>query len=282
MRAVLNFDGSAHDPLSDLAASGGAILFIDSPDFYGEEERLKVIDLVREAAKVPGVSVIATARRDFGVGEESWLPAGVLDQLGRGEPVFIDELSDGETEELRSGVPTLAALLADQHPARPVARNLFRLSRLENRRPSDAPMPRTEAEMAQQWWQSADGLKDGGHRERARVLASLAEQAIDCTEILSAKGQSAAGVDALVTSGTLQDLGNDRVIFRHDVLREWAIANFLFANATALARLPLDRPAPPDLARGVELAARLAIERTADGDAWQSFFTALNKEGVNP
>jgi hypothetical protein len=39
-----------------LAASGGAILFIDSLDFYGEEERLTVIDLVREAAKVPGVS----------------------------------------------------------------------------------------------------------------------------------------------------------------------------------------------------------------------------------
>ena len=72
------------------------------------------------------------------------------------------------------------------------------------------------------------------------------------------------------------------MIFRHDVLREWAIANFLFADATALARLPLDRPAPPDLARGVELAARVAIERTADGDAWHSFFTALNKEGVNP
>ena len=281
MRAVLNFDGSAHDLLSDLAASGGAIIFIDSLDFYREEERLTVIDLVREAAKVPGLSVIATARRDFGVGEPSWLPVGALDQLGRADPVFIDELSDGETEELRSGAPTLAALLSDQHPARPVARNLFRLSRLASR-PSDAPMPRTEAEMAEQWWQSADGLKDGGHRERARVLASLAEQAIDRTEILSVKGQSAVAVDALVTSGTLRDLNNDRVIFRHDVLREWAIANFLFADATALVRLPLDRPAPPDLARGVELAARLAIERTADGDAWHSFFTELNKEGVNP
>jgi hypothetical protein len=35
-RAVLNFDGSAHDLLSDLAASGGAILCIDSLDFYGD------------------------------------------------------------------------------------------------------------------------------------------------------------------------------------------------------------------------------------------------------
>ena len=281
MGAVLNFEGTARDLLSDLAASGSAILFIDSLDFYSDEERRTVVDLIRAAAPVPGVSVIATARREFGVVEDSWLPAAVLDQLGRAQPVFIDELSDLETDELRSGAPTLAPLLADQHPARPVTRNLFRLSRLASRS-SDAPMPRTEAEMAEQWWQSADGLKDGGHRERARVLASLAEQAIDRTEILSVKGQSAAAVDALIASGTLRDLRNDRVIFRHDVLREWAIANFLFGDATALARLPLDRPAPPDLARGVELAARVAIERTADGDAWHSFFTALNREGVNP
>jgi hypothetical protein len=281
MRGLLNFDGSAHDLLSDLAATGGAILFIDNLDFYGEEERLTVIDLVREAAKVRGISVIATARRDFGVAEPSWLPAATLDLLGRAEPVFIDELSDGEAEELRSGTPGLAALLADQHPARPVARNLFRLSRLANR-PSEAPMPRTEAEMAEQWWQSADGAKDGGHRERARALASLAAQAIGRSEHLSVEGQSAAAVDALVRSGTLRDLGNDRVIFRHDVLREWAIANFLFADPAALARLPLDRPAPPDLARGVELAARLAIERTANGDAWHSLLAALDKEGVNP
>jgi hypothetical protein len=86
----------------------------------------------------------------------------------------------------------------------------------------------------------------------------------------------------LVASETLRDLGNDRVIFRHDVLREWAIANFLFADPTLLARLPLDRPTPPDLARGVELAARLAIERTANSDAWYSFLAALNKDGVNP
>jgi len=29
----------------------------------------------------------------------------------------------------------------------------------------------------------------------------------------------------------LRDLGNDRVTFRHDVLREWAIANLLFADS---------------------------------------------------
>ncbi len=280
MRSVLTFDGTAHELLSDLAAGGGGILFIDSLDFYREEERLTVIDLVRAAAKVPGISVIATARRDFGVVEPNWLPPDALDALGRADPVVIGELSDGDTEELRNAAPQLTALLSDSNPARPVARNLFRLSRLADR-PSDAPMPRTEIEMAEQWWQSADGKKDDGHRERSRVLTALAEQALSRIEQLSVSGLPAAAVNALVASESLRDLGNDRVIFRHDVLREWAIANLLFADPALVARLSLDRPAPADLARGVELAARLAIERTANGEAWHQFLTALTKDGVN-
>ena len=280
MRSVLSFDGTAQELLSDLAASGGGILFIDSLDFYGEEERLTVVDLVREAAKVPGISVIATARRDYGVAEPNWLPSDALDALGRADPVMIGELSDGETEELRNAAPQLTALLSGSHPARPVARNLFRLSRLANRQ-WDAPMPRTEVEMAEQWWQSADGKKDESHRERLRVLLALAEQALSRVEQLSVRGLPAAAADALVASETLRDLGNDRVIFRHDVLREWAIANLIFADPALVARLPLDRPAPADLARGVELAARLAIERTANGEAWHQFLTALSNEGVN-
>ena len=247
MRATLGFDGTARDLLSDLVGNGSAMLFVDSLDFYGEEERLTVIDLVREAATVPGMSVIATARRDFGVAEPSWLPPEALDLLGRAKPVIIGELSDGETDELRHAAPQLIALLADSHPARQVARNLFRLSRLANR-PSGTPMPRTEVEMAEQWWQTADGVRDENHRERARVLTGLAEQALSGAEQLNVRDLSAAAVDGLVTSETLRDLGNDRVIFRHDVLREWAIANLLFSDPTLVERLPLDRPSPADLA----------------------------------
>ena len=74
LRALIGFDGVAHELLSELAGSGGAILFIDGLDFFGAEERLTAIDLVREAAKVHGMSVIVTARRDFGTDEPNWLP----------------------------------------------------------------------------------------------------------------------------------------------------------------------------------------------------------------
>jgi hypothetical protein len=175
MRSVFQFDGTARQLLSDLAASGGAFLFIDSLDFFSEEERHTVVDLVRDAAKIRGISVIVTARRDFDADEPNWLPSDALDVLGR-----ADRFSSANSATTKLGIaeaaPQLAALLADGHP-RAVARNLFRLSRLA-RRPSDAPLPRTEAEMAEEWWQSADGKKDGGHRERSRVLAALADQAL--------------------------------------------------------------------------------------------------------
>jgi hypothetical protein len=278
MRGVLGFDGTARDLLSDLAADGGGVLFLDNLDFFDDEERLTAIDLLREAAKIPGMSIIATARRDFGVGEPSWLPAEVIGQLGRAKPVVIDELSDAETEELRQAAPQLRALLADNHPARQVARNLFRLSRLASL-PSDAPVVRTEAEMAEQWWETADGKKDENHRDRARVLRTLAEQTLTSAGPLDVSGLPTLAVDALVASQTLRDLGNDRVTFHHDVLREWAIANLLIANAAIIEKLPLDRPAPAALARGTELAARMTIEHAADSTRWKSLIDVLSKEG---
>jgi hypothetical protein len=93
MRAVLEFDGTAPELLADLAGSGGAILFIDNLNRFAEDERLTVIDLVRAASTVPGVSVVATARAGFGVDEASWLPADALDRLVRAAPITIGELS---------------------------------------------------------------------------------------------------------------------------------------------------------------------------------------------
>lgn len=248
MRTVLGFDGTARELLTDLAADGGAVLFVDNLDFFEDEERRIVVDLVREAAGIPGFAVIATARRNFGVEEPNWLPSDALDHLGRAEPIMIDELSDAEVDEIRHAAPGLAPLLADTHPARDVTRNLFRLARLVTR-PKDAMVLRTEADMAEQWWQTADGKLDGDHRDRARLLRVLAEVALSHAGPLDASIHPAEAVDALVTSETLRDLRNDRVAFRHDVLREWAIGNLLHSDPTMIERLPLTRLASAALAR---------------------------------
>lgn len=280
MRSQLGFNGTARELLGDLASDGGAALFIDNLDSFSDEERRTVNDLLRAASEVPGISVVVTARRNFGVDEPSWLAQDAVKALGPVPPVVIEELSEAEVAELSEAEPRLAGLLADGHPARDVVRNLYRLSRLAAL-PASAPTPTTELDMAEQWWSSADGGRDAGHRERARLLRSLAEMALGGAFALDVKDKEPVPIDALVRSETLRDLGNDRVAFRHDVLRQWAIGNLLAADETAFEKLPLDKPASAILGRGVELTARFALEREPNSDRWAALLDRLSKDGVH-
>lgn len=280
MRAVLGFEGTCREFLSDIASDGGGVLFIDGIDFFDEEERRTIVDIVREAVNVPGFSIICTARRHFGVDDPNWLPADALDQLGRATPVVVGELTEEEIEELKNAAPRLAALLHGDHPARDVTRNLFRLARLA-RQPESETILRTEIDMAEQWWRTADGERDDNHRERARLLRALAEQALSQAGPIHVSNNPATAVDALVNSETLRDLGNDLVKFYHDVLREWAIANLLYSKPDIVADLPLDRPATAQLARGVELAARMTLERGSDSERWQSLLELVSGENIH-
>lgn len=276
MRAVLGFDGTAPELLADLAGSG-AILFIDNLNRFAEDERLTVVDLVRAASTVPGVSVVATARDGFGIDEPNWLHANALDRLVRAAPITISELSDVEIDELRHAAPHLAPLLADGHPAQQVTRNLFRLARLAARDAADSP--RTEIDMARQWWDTADGA-DNGRRERARVLRLVADAALAGAGTVNVDNLPPAAVDALIRSESLRDFGNDLVAFRHDVLAEWAVS-CLLSDLGVFDRLPLQSTAPAILARGVELAARSIIERSPDSTAWQQLLERVSREGVH-
>jgi hypothetical protein len=57
---MIGYDGSARELLSELAASGGATLFVDGLDYFGDRERAVVCDLVDEASKVAGFDLIVT------------------------------------------------------------------------------------------------------------------------------------------------------------------------------------------------------------------------------
>jgi hypothetical protein len=208
LRAQLGFDGMLRELLVELANDGGATIFVDNLDSFSTEERLTVVDVVGEASVVPGVAVVATARREFGIDEPSWLPSDALARLGQTDPIIIGELSKVEIEQLKVTDPSLAPLLTDGHPARQVARNLFRLARLASQ-PSSDPVPRTEVDMAEQWWTTADGARDAGWRDRTRLLQGAAAQTLSGADFLDVTGHAAAPIDALVSSGTLRDLGID-------------------------------------------------------------------------
>ena len=113
-----------------------------------------------------------TARRDFGVEEPSWLPQTHL-TAWVARTYFIDELSDAEVDEIRHAAPRLAPLLDDTHPARDVTPGISSASPALQAVQGTEPVPRTEAEMAEQWWQTADGRIDRDHRERRQSSQSF-------------------------------------------------------------------------------------------------------------
>jgi hypothetical protein len=175
-------------------------------------------------------------------------------------PVHIDELTEAETDELRRAAPRLGWLLSETHAARAVTRNLYRLSRLSALSPN-IEVPLSEEEMARRWWTVADGeQEDGIHIDRGRLMQSLARQVVGGVSRLDTSGHPSAAINALVQHETLSVLSVDRVRFRHDVLREWAAANLLFSEPGTLDLLQLHESPSPDLARAVELTARMSID----------------------
>ena len=274
MKAAIEYDGTGRDLMAEMSLSGAAIVFIDNLDFLRAEEQTTVRDIVRFASQTPNIWVVATARVDFGKTEPSWLPSDVLTRLGQTDPVLIEELDDTEVAELKERAQRLSQLLSDTHPARAIVRNLFRLSHLANRLGND-PWPATEAEMARQWWDLADGRTDAGLRDRSRLVRRLAEHSLSSTQPYDATAEHAEALDHLVASGTLRDYGNDRVTFRNDVLREWAIANLAFGEHGFGTQFQLAERATPDMARGAELAARIALEQTDGITLWQEILASL-------
>lgn len=282
MKAGLNFGGSADAFLRDLASDGGGWLFIDNLDFYPEGERQTINDLLHAAAGVPGFIVVATARARFGVDQASWLDADALTALGKANPVVLAPIDDDELEQLREAEPRLFALLAPDHPASAVTRNLYLLSRLLTL-PDGETLPRTEIAMARAWWKNSGGDPgDATARVRGRVLRVLGERAIQGELTFDVTSLDASALDALVRTEALSDFGNDRVAFRHDVLREWAIANVVADDATKLAMLPLASMGSPVQLRGVELAARVALEEAKDSVAWRKLRDAVSATGAHP
>jgi hypothetical protein len=75
-----------------------------------------------------------------------------------------------------------------------------------------------------------------------------------------------------------EDIRGATVAFRHDVLRDWTVGFLLHEDRDGelLEALPIDKPIPTALARGVEIAARLAIESDATGARWVALLDAMH------
>ena len=134
--------------------------------------------------------------------------------------------------------------------------------------------------MAGLWWKSADGAAAAEVRAAQRLLAALAasamkrEDGIEVTEDSSARSH-------LLGALTLKEVRRDRLDFYHDVLRDWAIGNYIAEDPSRLAALDLSVPVSPRVARGIEFAARLALETGADWSGWTDLLTHLSPHGAH-
>lgn len=276
---ALGIPGSAAEFLNDLAASGGAALFIDGIDMFDDGGRQRTLaELMRAASAIPGFKVIATTRTAGSADGEPWLDDKIVAALGGAHTIRLEALSDDEVASLVELAPDLRSLLDPKHPATGLARNLYRLSRLL--KVTSATEIRTEASMAGLWWRSADGAPNTEIRAAQRLLATLASRALAGETGLELDEDSKARAH-LTGALTLREVQRDRLDFYHDVLRDWAIGNYIAENPARLADIDLGSPVSARVARGIEFAARLALESDTDGGAWMRLLERFPAAGVH-
>jgi hypothetical protein len=269
---------------NELGCGGGATLFIDNIDQIDDAgEWATVTDLLSGVARNPGWSAVVTG----GIGNDEWktkLPTKL-----RGASIAtleIEAIGDNETTVLAEGNIALAIILGSDHPARGIARNLFYLSRmieLGNGNAKAAAGITTEIDLARLWWRYGGGrAEDDGRLGRLKVLRAMGAQVLAQPGRTTFKAddlQSRPVTELLRLDSLREEIKGATVAFRHDVLRDWTIGFLLHEDEELLKGLPMDKPLPRGLVRGLEIASRLAIESDATGARWLALLGEVERDG---
>jgi hypothetical protein len=282
MSHVIGCPVSQDELFNELGCGGGATLFIDNIDQIDDAgEWATVSDLLAGVARYPGWRAVATGS----AGNDEWkikLPQGLgSNDIGTLE---IAELNDDETAVLSGQNHALAIILGAGHSARGIARNLFYLSRMVELGASQtgpASTIATEIDLAKLWWRYGGGRsEDAGRLARLKVLRSMGAQFTASPVRVSFRTGvfgSAPVAELLRFCSLREDIKGAIVAFRRDVLRDWTVGFLLHEDqdGEVLKTLPIDKPIPTALARGIEIAARLAIESDATGTRWMALLDAV-------
>jgi hypothetical protein len=278
----LGLDVSADRFLTDLASDGGAVIYIDGLDrFRSERERKTVSDLILTAAKIPGLTLVFTARLGWRAAQT--FSDEVMRALETCETLTIDGLDNDEAVAFAHAVPALGAILAPNHPAKDLARNPFILKRFVAAK-SDPGALVSEASFAIGWWQSGGHTATNGKGEalaRRRILLAVVGAQLDGASVVDLRPESTdpAAVSSLIEDGVLIELATDRVRFKHDLFSDWAIAAYLSEDPDRIAPLAATGGPAFWLERGVELAFRQLAEQD-DLELWSDAVKALQANGA--
>jgi hypothetical protein len=277
---------SRNELFNELGCGGGAVLFIDNIDQIEDAgEWATVADLLAVVSKSPGWRAVVTGA----VGNDNWktkLPSQ-LKQAGVAE-LQIEPIDDAEAAALSGANQALAFILREGHPAQGIARNLFHLSRMVELgagQGEDSPRITSETDLARLWWDYGGGrAEDAGRLARKKLLRAMAKQAVvqPSRTIFDADDFDSATLAALLRFDSLREVVRGASIsFRHDVLRDWTIGFLLDEDAEQLKGLAKDTPIPAGLARGLEIAARLALDGDPTGARWLELLGAVEGDGLH-
>ena len=282
MSHVIGCPMSQEELFNELGCGGGATLFIDNIDQIDDvAEWATVSDLLAGSAKSPGWRAVVTGS----IGNDQW-KTKLPQRLGSNDIATLEiaELNDDETAVLSGQNQALAVILGASHPARGIARNLFYLSRMVEFGASQrgpASTIATEIDLAKLWWSYGGGRsEDSGRFARLKVLRAMGTQFIANPVKVSFRTDdfdSTTVAELLRLDSLREDIKGATVAFRHDVLRDWTVGFLLHEDQDAelLKALPVDKPIPTALARGIEIAARFAIQTDATGARWATLLDAV-------
>ncbi len=268
---------------TDLAAAGGATLFVDNIDQIDDvRERATMSDLLNVAANYSGWRVVVTTTED----SDEWtkiLPASLRDGIA---VLAVPEISDDEAAVLSEQNNAIADLLRPDHPAKRIARNLFYLSRLVSAGSADARTISTETDLARLWWGYGGGRdRDSGRFGRLKAMRRMG------TEFLAHPGRPATKVDDLESpvvaellrlNAAREEVLGAEVAFRHDVYRDWTVGLMIADDPEILKQLPKEEPVSAAVVRGLELAARFVLDADPTGRRWHrllEYATGPNSHG---
>lgn len=262
---------------NDLGAGGGTTLFIDNIDQIDDaKERATVTDLLAAVAKYPGWHAIVTSNE----ASSDWktvLPPALLPDVA---VLKVPDISDDEAEQLSELNAAFAVLLEKDHPAKSIARNLFYLSRMVALSAGQQAEISSEIDLARLWWNYGGGRgEDSGRWARLRALRAMGGDLLAQPTLVASKADSldsAVVAELLRLDAIREEIRGAEVAFRHDVLRDWTLGFMLDEDSKRIEMLAKDAPLPAALSRGLEMAARIALEGDETGARWQNLLQLVS------
>ena len=277
--------------LTEIAAAGSPVLFVDGIDRIGVEHRGILLDLLHTILGSPTLRAvwrIAATVRDNGVEPlRTWLPAELLGDGGVAT-LTVQPFDDGEALALASARPALAPLLFGDERVREVARRPFFAAVLVRSLPRSAgegrATPRSETELVEVWWSGGGYLAapaSVGRRQRTLVALAKAGAARPGRALSTGlDGVDPDAVDELRRDGVLRDARpGHSVRFAHDIFFEWAVLHLLISREDAWLDEVRAAGEPPVLGRAVEL---LSQEAFSSGEGWAEQLRGVEQSALRP